>query len=182
MSSDLVNSQPIHMLALLLGRLERLNDEVVSDACKPLRLSPSGLRVLAMLRGRGVGTPASPSEIGRWIVQTSGGLTATLRRLEAEGYVDRADDPSDGRGRLVMLTSTGAEVYRGTLENLIARYATAFADLDLDAAVDVASRLVGGLERSAGLDEVDRSDLLLRAMDHKPPITTATSNNAEARS
>ena len=45
---------------------------------------------------RAVDGRVSPSRLADWIVQTSGGLTATLRRLEEAGYIVRSDDPADG--------------------------------------------------------------------------------------
>ena len=93
-------------LTLLLGRLGRLNEAAVNDVCAQHGTTSAEVRVLLMLSHRPEGA-ASPSDIARFVVQTSGGLTATLRRLEADGHVERRPDPHDGRGRLVALTPAG---------------------------------------------------------------------------
>jgi DNA-binding MarR family transcriptional regulator len=134
-------------LALLLARLERLNEALLTETCQRHDLTPSELRVLAalVLSGR----PAlSPTVVGRWIVQTSGGLTATLRRMEHRGLVERRADPDDGRGRLVALTAEGREVHDAVFADVDTAYAAIAAEVDVDDATAAVSRLVSGLERA----------------------------------
>jgi DNA-binding MarR family transcriptional regulator len=138
-------------LALLLGRLERLNEAFVADICRRHDLSSSELRVLAMLR-HGRGRPVSPTTIGRWVVQTSGGLTATLKRLERRQYIERLPDPDDGRGRLVALTDQGASSYDAALDDLRGRYESVLADIDTEEALPLVRELVDAFERSANLE------------------------------
>jgi DNA-binding MarR family transcriptional regulator len=135
-------------LALLLGRLERLNESIVAETCRRHDLGPSELRVLAMLR-HGRDDPISPTTISSWIIQTSGGLTATLRRLEQDGRIERQADPDDGRGRLVEMTETGRATYDATFDDLRAGYERALVDIDVDAALLVVRDLVNALERSS---------------------------------
>ena len=49
----------------------------------------------------------SPGHISEVLHRTSGGMTLTLDRLEAAGWLERAPDPSDRRKVSVSLTSSG---------------------------------------------------------------------------
>lgn len=51
-----------------------------------------------------------PTELYRWLMITSGGLTARLGRLEKAGLVARDRDPADSRSSLVRLTEKGKAV------------------------------------------------------------------------
>lgn len=137
-------------LVLLLARLERLNEAFMAGVCRRHDISPSELRVLAMLRHRVDDGRVSPSQLAEWIVQTSGGLTATLRRLEDAGCVVRIEDPDDGRGRLVQLTDDGAASYEAVFADLVARYGVLFDDLDQDEALLAVRRMIEAFERHDG--------------------------------
>jgi DNA-binding MarR family transcriptional regulator len=137
-------------LVLLLARLERLNEAFMAGVCRRHDISPSELRVLAMLRHRVDDGRVSPSQLAEWIVQTSGGLTATVRRLEEAGRVVRVEDPDDGRGRLVQLTDDGAASYEEVFADLVARYGVVFADLDQDEALLAVRRMIKAFERHDG--------------------------------
>jgi DNA-binding MarR family transcriptional regulator len=139
-------------LALLLGRLERLNESLVAEICGLHGVSPAELRVLALLRHGRVGPEGvRPTEISTWVVQTSGGLTATLGRLEHHGRIERVDDPADGRGRLVVLTESGRAFYDRLLDDLTERYGVVLEAIDLDQALVTVRQLIDAFERSAGL-------------------------------
>ncbi|MGI9604354.1 MAG: MarR family winged helix-turn-helix transcriptional regulator [Acidimicrobiales bacterium] len=138
-------------LALFLGRLERLNESLVTDVCKRHGVSPSEFRVLAMLRHGSGERPVSPSTIAHWVVQTSGGLTATLGRLEADGRVNRVADPDDGRGRLVVLTEAGSSFHDELFDDLVERYALVLGDIDGREASEMIRTLIGAFERFSNL-------------------------------
>jgi DNA-binding MarR family transcriptional regulator len=131
-------------LLMMLARLERLNEAFVSESCRRHGLTASELRVLGILRYGPA--PASPTSIRRLIVQTSGGLTATMARLERAALVERVPDPADGRGRLVQLTTAGTEVQQAVFDELVDRYSAAFAEVDVEAALPVVRTLVTALE------------------------------------
>ncbi len=139
----------VNELVLLLARFERLNEALLAEECQRHGLTPSELRVLAALVMSG-GAPLSPTTIGRWIVQTSGGLTATLRRLEERGLVERREDPDDGRGRLVAPTDEGEALHAVAFAEIEARYATALVDLDVPGTTTAVRELVRALERTTG--------------------------------
>jgi DNA-binding MarR family transcriptional regulator len=137
-------------LALLLGRLSRLNEAAVTEVCADHGITPAETRVMSLLVHR-PDRSASPSDIADFVVQTSGGLTATLRRLEADGLVERMADPSDGRGRLVVLTDAGELVHARVIDAIVARVARVVDGLDLADVDDQVRRLVDAFERDGGL-------------------------------
>ena len=141
-------------LTLLLARVTRLSESVTTDVCASHGTTPAELRVLSMLNHRPEGA-GSPSDIARWVVQTSGGLTATLKRLEDDGYVERRADPDDGRGRLVALTREGQAFHDRLLADLVDRVGGVFTGIDTEGALDVVRDLAGALERAAGLPSSD---------------------------
>lgn len=53
---------------------------------------------------------ATASEIGRRLGVSKQAAGKTVEKLESLGYVERADDPSDGRRKLVRLTARGIDV------------------------------------------------------------------------
>ncbi|MDD7973561.1 MarR family winged helix-turn-helix transcriptional regulator [Roseinatronobacter alkalisoli] len=65
--------------------------------------------VLSTLLRAGPPYQLRPTELFRWLMITSGGLTARLARLEKRGLVVRIPDPMDGRSILVALTSEGQQ-------------------------------------------------------------------------
>ena len=145
----MTDSTDLATLVMLLGRLERLNEAFVTDACRRHGVTPAELRVLAALRHGVAQGPVRPTDIGRWVVQTSGGLTATLRRLENDGRIARVADDDDGRVRLVALTDDGARFYDELLDELVDRYARAFADLDVHLSLEAIRPLLAAFERTA---------------------------------
>ncbi len=130
---------------MLLGRLERLNDELVSDVCGRHGISPSEIRVLAMLREAGA-SGVRPATISKWVLQTPGGLTATLRRLEADERIVRTADPDDARGKRIALTPAGEAFHDMVLGELSDRYRYALGDIDLEAAKMQVTKLIGAFE------------------------------------
>ncbi|MEZ5245482.1 MAG: MarR family transcriptional regulator [Acidimicrobiales bacterium] len=137
-------------LALLLGRLSRLNEAAMAEVCADHGITPAETRVMSLLVHR-PDRSASPSDLADFVVQTSGGLTATLRRLEADGLVERVADPSDGRGRLVVLTDAGESVHSRVVEAIVARVARVVDGLDRAVVGDQIRALVDAFERDGGL-------------------------------
>jgi len=157
-------------LSLLLTRLGRLNEQFLADECRAHGTTPAEFQVLAVLR-RHPSPSLGPTEIARRIVQTSGGLTATLRRLEEAGHVRRTPDPSDGRGRLVCLTGAGGRFHDRVFDDVLSRYAAIFADVDGPESLNAVRHLMAGLER--GLDVPTSADWTA-----DPPIRTTTGEHA----
>lgn len=133
----------------LLGRLGRLTEAVATDVCAEADLTPAELRVLSLLAHADDGI-ASPRAIARFVVQTSGGLTATLNRLEHQRLIERRPDPADGRGRLVVLTDAG-RTRQDTVVRALAEATVGGIDDDLAAFAPALRSLVESLEHTAGL-------------------------------
>ena len=72
-------------------------------------LSPSLTSALATIERRGPLTPSELAELER-IRRPS--ATRIVARLEANGFVDRASDPSDGRVSLVSVSAAGRALLR----------------------------------------------------------------------
>lgn len=146
-----MNADPdLATLVLLLGRLERLSDAFVTGVCRRHGVMPAELRVLAMLRHAPTPAGVRPSVMARAIVQTSGGLTATLGRLEDAGRVIRIDDPDDARSRLVALTDAGRAFHDDVFADLTDRFSIAMDRVDIGAALASVRELLDGYERIGG--------------------------------
>jgi DNA-binding MarR family transcriptional regulator len=129
-------------LTFLLGRLGRLTDSMTTDICAEAATTPAEIRVLAYLVHAPEHT-ARPSDVARFVVQTSGGLTATL--------IERRPDPTDGRGKLVVLSGDGRRLYDAVITRLTDATTAAVAGLDLDDVGTHVRDLIIALERAAGL-------------------------------
>jgi DNA-binding MarR family transcriptional regulator len=112
----------------------------------------------------------SPTIIGEWIVQTSGGLTATLRRLESRGWIERRPDPADGRGRLVALTAAGTVAHDIQFDDLLERYDRVFADVDSESGLVAVRDLMRGFEKLQGV----ASSAWWQHSAERNPVPTAT--------
>lgn len=69
-------------------------------------------------------------QISERLVQTTGGTTKTIRRLEGRGLVRRIADPADGRRALIELTAEGHAVARSTLDLVLDAFDLEIGDLD----------------------------------------------------
>lgn len=90
-----------------LLHLEGLVMEAANAALAPYGLKYQEYGVLATLRVQGAPYRMTPSKLQAALLFTSGGLSNLIKRLEANGWVQRTDDPQDGRGVLVSLTPSG---------------------------------------------------------------------------
>jgi len=90
-----------------IGRLARFLDEGMDRVFVAHGIRREGWDVLASLRRAGPPYRASPTELYRRLMRTSGAMTNRLHRLERLGLITRVPDPSDARGLLVELTEAG---------------------------------------------------------------------------
>ena len=93
------------VLPIWLTRLSRLNAAALEEIAGGLGLTASEVAVLGALRREG--PVLSPTRLQGVVIQSPGGLTKTLRRLESGGHVRRRTDPGDRRALLVELTAKG---------------------------------------------------------------------------
>lgn len=103
----------------LLARVVRLNmlvTQVLDGLVEPHDITVSDYLVLASIRrGR-----SSPADLCTVLGRTTGGMSLTLDRLAAAGWVDRRPDPRDRRRIIVALTTEGrtkAEVVNQALHD-----------------------------------------------------------------
>ena len=112
---------------ILLGR--QYEDAVTRMPWDPA-LSYSDYDVIATLRRAGSPYELTPTELGRRVLLTSGGLTACLRRLENAGLVSRRGVPEDRRRLLAKLTPKGFDLVEAFIDQRFALADQALASLD----------------------------------------------------
>lgn len=82
-------------------------------------LETGGFDVLAALRRAGHPHQLSPGQLMLETLVTSGTMTNRLDRLEELKLITREQDPNDGRGSLVTLTSLGMKTVDNAMEELL---------------------------------------------------------------
>lgn len=95
-------------LSKRVSRLALRHEQAMKAALSELGLTYAEFDVLAALRR--AGTALRPSELTRSLFLTSGGTSNVLQRLTTAGYVERAANTEDARGRWVRLTPAGESV------------------------------------------------------------------------
>ncbi len=92
----------------------------------------------------------SAGEISSRIVQTTGGTTKTIRRLEERRLVRRIADPDDGRRSLIELTEEGLASARSTLDHVLDAFDLDIGGLDTAERTEISKRMA---KLSAELDD-----------------------------
>jgi len=103
-------------------RLAHLYDAEMASVSRSFRLKPGWLDVLSALRRIGPPYRMSATELARWVLLSSGGMTSRLDRMEEAGLVRRRPDPSDRRGVLIELMPRGREVIDAAIDSHLALY------------------------------------------------------------
>lgn len=103
-------------------RLAYLYDTEMARVSRSFGLKPGWLDVLSALRRTGPPYRMSVSELARWVLLSSGGMTNRLDRMEEAGLVSRRPDPSDRRGVLAELTRRGREVIDAAIDAHLTLY------------------------------------------------------------
>ena len=117
----------------VIGRiiwLGRQYEEAVTRMPSNPGLSYSDYDVIATLRRAGSPYELTPTELGKRVLLTSGGLTACLRRLEAAGLISRRGVPEDRRILLARLTPKGFALIESLVDERFAMAEQALASLD----------------------------------------------------
>jgi DNA-binding MarR family transcriptional regulator len=73
------------------------------------------------------------------------GVTRMLAPMEKVGWVDRAEDPRDGRVGYVMLTPAGRRLAKDGAKTLTQQATSLFGDLWTDKELETLARLLGRL-------------------------------------
>jgi DNA-binding MarR family transcriptional regulator len=150
LSEAIPGIDPMEALLLMragrLGRLVELYRARVATLDDGLDLS--GSTVLGALLMLGPPHRLSPTFLSRYVVQTSGGMTKTLRRLETDGLVTRVPDEHDGRVSYVQLTAVGKARASASLTVILGEWHDALASKGIDVAASMAIvvELLGALE------------------------------------
>src|SRR5438045_300254 len=96
----------------IVGRVLVLAEHLQRSASAALaehELTLGEFDILGTLRRRGEGG-MTPTQLLRWVVLTSGGMTARLDKLERAGLIARRTDPGDRRMVLIELTPKGGKL------------------------------------------------------------------------
>jgi len=99
------------------------------------------LFALAALWLSGPAHRLSAGAISDRVVQTSGGTTKTIRRLENRRLVARIPDPDDGRRTLVQLTDEGLAAAQATFSLVLDAFDLDIGDLDAAERSELGARL-----------------------------------------
>lgn len=94
----------------------------------------------------------SAGEIAEILVTHPSTLSGVLKRLEARGFVERKNDPKDGRRAMFALTRKGKAIdalKAGTVESIIQRLLGKLPDEDRRAAERVLTSLAAELQNGA---------------------------------
>jgi MarR family transcriptional regulator, 2-MHQ and catechol-resistance regulon repressor len=113
-------------LFLVLQKTYRTMLARVEESKKKAGLGDSDFRVLETLFHQG---PLPVNIIGERIDLTTGSITTAVDRMEARWLVARKYHPTDGRIRLVELTSKGRRLIERACTQLTAEMDAAFASL-----------------------------------------------------
>ena len=103
-------------------RLAHLYDGEMARVSRSFGLKPGWLDVLSALRRIGAPHRMSATELARWVLLSSGGMTNRLDRMEEAGLVRRRPDPADRRGVLVELTPRGRRVIDAAIDAHLTLY------------------------------------------------------------
>ena len=91
---------------LALARAEDRMGRALEAALSPVGLTPQKFNALMELGSSPEGR-LSLSEVGRRLIRSPANVTTLIDRLEADGFVRRVADPTDGRVTLAQMTDAG---------------------------------------------------------------------------
>lgn len=140
MSTNTKSSAPQGVqLWLMLWKATRQQEANALRSIGKTGLCLSDFGVLEALLHKG---PMPVNTLGKTILISSGSMTAAIDRLEAQGFVERRDSPTDRRARIAHLTPSG----RAFIKPLFAAHARdleeAFAHLTKSDRVTLAALLL----------------------------------------
>ena len=131
---------PLEVLSRV-SRLARRLDRARGAAFAEHALDGWEFDVLSALRRAGTPYELSPGQLVAETLVTSGTMTNRVDRLVARGWVEREPDPTDRRGVIVRLTSTGMAVVDAALADLLTHEHDLLADLGADERDDLSGLL-----------------------------------------
>lgn len=120
--------EPLEVLSRV-SRLARHLDRARRLVFAEHRLEPWEFDVLTALRRAGGPYQLSPGQLLTQTLVTSGTMTNRIDRLAQKGLVERLPDPSDRRGVLVRLTTSGRRLADEAMAGLLVRERSLLGDL-----------------------------------------------------
>ena len=97
---------------ILIGRLKRCAAQIDRELERVFAAHGLGgglFDVLATLRRSGAPYTLTPTELYSSLMVSSGTISTRLKKLEAEGWIERLPNPEDARSLLVRLSASGKE-------------------------------------------------------------------------
>ena len=122
-------------------RTGRQLEALLSDTLLEEGLDTSEFTVLCALLVQGPPHRLAAGDIADRLVQTTGGTTKTVRRLEVRGLVQRVDDPDDKRRVVIEMTKAGAELARSSLELALDTFDLDIGELDVAERTELGARI-----------------------------------------
>ena len=136
----MARSQGAELALLLLGGFEAMVDEVVAGLAEHGHPGVRPVHEFALAAiDAGAGTA---SELGRRLGVSKQAAAKTIAALQQMGYVEREEDPEDGRRQLVQVTDRGHE--------MVAIGGALFDDVRGRWADQVGVRVLAAVERHLG--------------------------------
>jgi DNA-binding MarR family transcriptional regulator len=143
-----VLSTPGHLISLAARGFARLSEARL----KPLGFGVGHLPVLVALRD---GQASTQRDLARFAKTEQPPMAQMLARMERDGLIQRAPDPTDRRSSRVTLTKVAearmpdavAVLLRGNQEAM-----SGFTDAEAEQLVDLLTRLIANLDRVASVE------------------------------
>jgi DNA-binding MarR family transcriptional regulator len=136
----MARSQGAELALLLLGGFNSMTDEVVAELAA--RGHPGVRPVHEFALGAIDAGAGTASELGRRLGVSRQASAKTIAALQQMGYVEREDDPADGRRQLIRVTARGHE--------MVAIGGALFDDVRSRWAEEIGVRAVTALEKHLG--------------------------------
>jgi DNA-binding MarR family transcriptional regulator len=110
-------------ISLRLRNLARELESIGGTSCESAGLPTRYFGLLAALRRSGTPFDLTPTQLCLDLRMTSGGLTNLLDSAEREGWIERRNDPKDGRVVHVRPTARGRRLIERAVETQLEREA-----------------------------------------------------------
>jgi DNA-binding MarR family transcriptional regulator len=138
--------QDLAVILSAIARLGRILDWDLQRLTRPVGLDKTDHWTMNALWLAGPEHPLTPTELSSIVLQTTSGMTKTLRRLEAAGFVERSRDQDDGRRLRVRLTAEGSRLIEAYSRRLANRWQKKFGSCSRSQRVQLAKALSSFLE------------------------------------
>ena len=139
-----MNTQALNAVLRLIRAQSHLQNRFAAELGGVHGLSVNELMLLMHLDQAAGGRLRRVDLAGRLDLSQSG-VTRMLAPMEKVGWVDRAEDPRDGRVGYVVLTAAGRRLAKEGAKTLAQQVTALFGDLWTDKELETLNRLLGRL-------------------------------------